>query len=364
VITAGEFAAGSGSFVRYANSVGIETKWVAEKVPALEAQAAAEAGQGVVRHGDILLVHPREVGEVFLLMGGPECQSFSNAGRRKGLGDLRARTFFWVLWCLAERQFPAAFIENVDALLRMEHGRVWKLLKAVAEGIGYCVSVRSDSPLHHGIPHDRQRAFIYMQRADLTQEWGMPAEVPLSATQHLPFVPLERFLLPPTDPEVVQAFEAFALVLLQLDLVGEFSEVIWQEDKSRRLPHCAWKCGQGRFGQRAFTNAVPAIKVNGELPAGPTQAIVQQTASGPAVRSLLKREVQQLFRAQHSDIDVAVDMDSDYALEAMGGGCQGDMFIYNLRRCIDHVRTINTFEPTDISQVLDPRVVRGTLDVL
>ena len=56
VITAGEFAAGSGSFVRYANSVGIETKWVAEKVPALEAQAAAEAKDAKLAaeaaHGD------------------------------------------------------------------------------------------------------------------------------------------------------------------------------------------------------------------------------------------------------------------------------------------------------------------------
>jgi site-specific DNA-cytosine methylase len=289
---------------------------VAEKVPELEAQAAAEAGPGAVCHGDILLVHPREVGEVFVLMGGPECQSFSKAGHRQGLGDLRARTFFWILWCLAERQFPAAFIENVDNLLHMKHGAVWRVLKAVAEGIGYCVSVRSDSPIHHGIPHERKRAFIYMQRADLTEKSGMPAAVPLAATQHIPFLPLERFLLPADDPEVVAAFKNFAIVLLELDLEGEFSEHIWQGDAARREPHVAWKCGNG-FGQRAYTNAVPAIKVFGALPAGPTQAVVQQTTSGPAVRPLLKREVASLFRAHHSDIDVAVDMDSDMDMGAV-----------------------------------------------
>jgi hypothetical protein len=337
---------------------------VAEKVPELEAQAAAEAGPGVVCHGDILLVHPREVGEVFVLMGGPECQSFSKAGHRQGLGDLRARTFFWILWCLAERQFPAAFIENVDNLLRMEHGAVWRVLKAVAEGIGYCVSVRSDSPIHHGVPHERKRAFIYMQRADLTERWGMPAVVPLTATQHIPFVPLERFLVPADDPEAAKAFENFALVMLELGLEGEFAEHIWRGDEAGRIPHCAWTCGTGGWGQRAYTNAVPAIKVFGALPAGPTQAVVQQTASGPAVRPLLKREVASLFRAQHSDIDVAVDMDSDHALEAMGGGCQGDVFIFNLKLCVDHVRPVNTFAPTSVDQVLDPRVVRGTLDVL
>jgi site-specific DNA-cytosine methylase len=144
VITAGEFAAGSGSFVRYAKSIGIEVKWVAEKVPELEAAAAAEAGPGCQRHGDILDVHPSEVGEVFMLLGGPECQPFSKAGKQGGLQDPRARTFFWILWCLSIRQFPSAFIENVQSLLSMKDGAVWKLLKSVAEGIGYVVQVSVD----------------------------------------------------------------------------------------------------------------------------------------------------------------------------------------------------------------------------
>ena len=144
VITAGEFAAGSGSFVRYAKSIGIEVKWVAEKVPELEAAAAAEAGPTCKRHGDILRVHPSEVGEVFMLLGGPECQPFSNAGKKGGLQDPRARTFFWILWCLSIRQFPAAFIENVRSLMNMQGGAVWKLLQSVAEGIGYTVQYSFD----------------------------------------------------------------------------------------------------------------------------------------------------------------------------------------------------------------------------
>jgi hypothetical protein len=45
---------------------------------------------------------------------------------------------------LSIRQFPSAFIENVSSLLTMKGGAVWKLLKSVAEGIGYVVQSSVD----------------------------------------------------------------------------------------------------------------------------------------------------------------------------------------------------------------------------
>jgi hypothetical protein len=92
--------------------------------------------------------------------------------------------------------------------------------------------------------------------------------------------------------------------------------------------------------------------------------VVQQSSKGPVVRRVLKEEVAALFRAHYSDIDVAVDMQSEHALQAMGGGCQGDMLIANLKRCHDHVKPINTFVPTSRWQVQDKRVVQGTLSIM
>jgi site-specific DNA-cytosine methylase len=92
----GEFAAGSGSFVRYAKALGTHFKWVAEAVPELEEMAAVEAGPRAVRHGNVLVTHPQGVGDVFMLLGGPECQPFSKAGFQRGLADERARTLWWV----------------------------------------------------------------------------------------------------------------------------------------------------------------------------------------------------------------------------------------------------------------------------
>ena len=140
----GEFAAGSGSFIRYAKHLGGKCAFFAEKEDGVAQQAQAEAGAGAKRFGDILEVHPKEVPDVFMLLGGPECQPFSKAGRRLGLGDTRSRTLWWVLWCLAARQFPCALIENVEALLHMHGGAEWQVVEAVLQGIGYTVQTTVD----------------------------------------------------------------------------------------------------------------------------------------------------------------------------------------------------------------------------
>ena len=90
--------------------------------------------------------------------------------------------------------------------------------------------------------------------------------------------------------------------------------------------------------------------------------MVQETASGPAVRRVLKEEAVALFRAHYRGIDPAVDLDSPRVLEALGGGRQGDMFMDQLERVLRHCRPACTFVPTSIDQVRHPSVVLGTLE--
>ena len=89
---------------------------------------------------------------------------------------------------------------------------------------------------------------------------------------------------------------------------------------------------------------------------------MQETARGPAVRRLLKEEAVALFRAHYRGIEPAVDLESPRVLEALGGGCQGDMFMDQLERVLQHCRPSCTFVPTSIDQVRHPEVVLGTLE--
>jgi len=78
-------------------------------------------------------------------------------------------------------------------------------------------------------------------------------------------LPLGDFLLPVTHPAVAQEIKDFAFELEESGLRSGFRDpMLPPVDDIRRQPHCAWVCGSGGFGQRAYVRAVPAIKVFGE----------------------------------------------------------------------------------------------------
>ena len=77
---------------------------------------------------------------------------------------------------------------------------------------------------------------------------------------------------------------------------------------------------------------------------------------------MLKPEAVALFRAHYRGVEPAVDMESPAVLQALGGGCQGDMFMEQLERVLKHCRPACTFTPTSIDQVRHPDVVIGTLE--
>jgi hypothetical protein len=120
------------------------------------------------------------------------------------------------------------------------------------------------------VPQERKRLFVYVLRNDLAAAWGMPSG---EKREKQPFRPLAEVLLPPNDPRCQAAFSELASELERLTGAqkqyhgGAFTD---HSDrlgvKGDRSPVCAWKCGGGGFGERAFVRAVPAIKVFGEGP--------------------------------------------------------------------------------------------------
>jgi len=71
-LTFGEVAAGSGSFIRYARALDMECLWFSEKDRDLHPAAQHEAGPHAQSFGNLLSLHPLDVPEVFMMIGGPE----------------------------------------------------------------------------------------------------------------------------------------------------------------------------------------------------------------------------------------------------------------------------------------------------
>lgn len=66
--------------------------------------------------------------ELDLLSGGPPCQSFSYAGKRLGLQDVRGTMFYHYATFLHKLQPKMFLFENVKGLLTHDKGRTYKTI--------------------------------------------------------------------------------------------------------------------------------------------------------------------------------------------------------------------------------------------
>lgn len=79
-------------------------------------------------------------GELDLLSGGAPCQSFSYAGKRLGLEDVRGTMFYHYATFLKKLQPKMFLFENVKGLLTHDNGKTYKTICDIFEQEGYFVT--------------------------------------------------------------------------------------------------------------------------------------------------------------------------------------------------------------------------------
>lgn len=99
-----------------------------------------------------------------LILGGPPCQGFSTAGKRRSMADDRNQ-LFWEYHNIVVSLSPDGFVfENVTGLLNMEKGRVFRdVCSVLGESMN---DMRADvlKTEHYGIPQRRWRVFVVASR--------------------------------------------------------------------------------------------------------------------------------------------------------------------------------------------------------
>ena len=95
-----------------------------------------------------------------LLVGGTPCQSFSTAGLRKGLDDIRGQLAIGFA-SIAERYRPKWIVwENVPGVLSSGGGRDFAAFCQSLVKFGYGLSWRVLDAQHFGVPQRRRRVFV------------------------------------------------------------------------------------------------------------------------------------------------------------------------------------------------------------
>lgn len=108
------------------------------------------------------------------IIGGPPCQSWSEAGAMRGIGDKRGQLFFDFIRILADKQPKFFLAENVSGMLLASHGNALDNIKNMFRECGYNLSFQMLNVSDYGIPQDRKRVFFVGYRSDLGIEFEFP----------------------------------------------------------------------------------------------------------------------------------------------------------------------------------------------
>lgn len=127
---------------------------------------------------DIALVSMRNLekefsiskGELDLLSGGAPCQSFSYAGKRLGLNDVRG-TMFYHYATFLQKLHPKMFLfENVRGLLTHDGGKTYSTILNIFEQQEYTTCHKVLNAWDYGVPQKRERLITIGIRNDLTDK--------------------------------------------------------------------------------------------------------------------------------------------------------------------------------------------------
>lgn len=124
----------------------------------------------------IVNIKSDEVPECDGIIGGPPCQSWSEAGSLRGINDKRGQLFYDFIRILEAKQPKFFLAENVSGMLLERHSEALKNIKELFKnaGIGYELSFKLLNASDFDVPQDRKRVFFIGIRKDLNFKFEFP----------------------------------------------------------------------------------------------------------------------------------------------------------------------------------------------
>ena len=116
------------------------------------------------------------------IIGGPPCQSWSEAGSLRGINDDRGKLFYDYIRILNDKQPKFFLAENVSGMLANRHSEAVQNIIKCFEECGYNVSITLVNAADYGVPQDRKRVFYIGFRKDLNIKFKFPEPTTLNAS--------------------------------------------------------------------------------------------------------------------------------------------------------------------------------------
>lgn len=108
------------------------------------------------------------------IIGGPPCQSWSEAGSLRGIDDERGQLFFDYIRILNSKRPKFFLAENVSGMLANRHNQSVQNLLQMFDECGYNVTLTMVNAKDYGVPQERKRVFYIGFRKDLGIQFHFP----------------------------------------------------------------------------------------------------------------------------------------------------------------------------------------------
>ncbi|MEA5595197.1 DNA cytosine methyltransferase [Rivularia sp. UHCC 0363] len=123
---------------------------------------------------DIRKIVPDQIPDCIGIIGGPPCQSWSEAGSQRGIDDSRGQLFFDYIRIIQEKK-PLFFLaENVSGILAEKHDRAFTNILDHFKDAGYKVTYKLLNASDYLVPQDRKRVIIIGYREDIGRIFEFP----------------------------------------------------------------------------------------------------------------------------------------------------------------------------------------------
>ena len=181
--------------------------------------------------------------ELDLLSGGAPCQSFSYAGKRLGLQDIRGTMFYHYATFLHKLQPKIFLFENVKGLLTHDNGKTYKTILDIFNDEGYTTYHKVLNAWNYGVPQKRERLITIGIRNDLTNKCDF------TFPQEYSYKPVMRDVKLDTNPsadECIRYSEKKAAVFALVPPGGYWRDI--DPEIAREYMKSCWYLGGGRTG--------------------------------------------------------------------------------------------------------------------
>ena len=130
----------------------------------------------------ITKIDPEEVPDCDGIIGGPPCQSWSEAGSLRGIKDKRGQLFFDFIKILEVKQPKFFLAENVSGMLANRHSEAISNIKEMFTNAGYNLSYKLLNAKDYNVPQDRKRIIFVGFHKEKTENKTFEFKTPNNPT--------------------------------------------------------------------------------------------------------------------------------------------------------------------------------------